>query len=321
MLDKILSNIKTDFNDTNLLIGNSSKDDAAAYQLDKDNIILSTTDFFMPIVDDAYTFGKIAATNALSDIYAMGGTPIMALAIFAWPIKKLPTEIASEVLKGGRDTCIEAGIAMAGGHSIDSPEPIFGLSVNGITTKENLKANNHASDDCQLYLTKPLGIGILTTAQKRKLIENDDLKPAIETMCTLNKIGAKLKELKGITAVTDVTGFGLLGHLSEICKASDISAIIKSKDLPLLTKTEYYLDKGCTPGGTEKNYNNYKHFINEIDEKTKNIICDPQTSGGLLIAVKNEHADDFETFAQKEGLNLKAIGYTKPKTSPLITIE
>ncbi len=321
MLDQILNGIKNDAINSNLLVGNSTKDDAAAYQLSDDNVILSTTDFFMPIVDDAYTFGKIAATNALSDIYAMGGTPMMALAIFGWPINKLPAEIATEVLRGGSDSCKEAGIIMAGGHSIDAPEPIFGLAVTGSVKKENLKTNSGAKKDCLIYLTKPLGIGIITTAEKRKLLTADDLKPAIDAMCTLNKIGSKLKDLAGITAVTDITGFGLLGHLSEICEASRISAVINSKDIKLLPKTEHYLEQGCVPGGTTRNFENYKHLINDIDEKTKNIICDPQTSGGLLIAVKKEHADEFEKFAASEGLDLKAIGYTKEKTKPTITIN
>ncbi len=321
VLDQILHGIKEEEIYPNLLVGNKNKDDSAAYQLDDDNVILCTTDFFMPIVDDPYTFGRIAATNAISDIYAMGAKPLVALAIFAWPINKLPAEVATEVLRGGRDTCKEAGIALAGGHSIDCPEPIFGLAVTGHISKKRLKTNNQATANCQLYLTKPLGIGILTTAQKAKKIEDNDLDVAIDVMTTLNKFGSKLGNVQGVTAITDVTGFGLLGHLVEICEASNISAVINLKNLPLLAKTEYYIEKECIPGGTLKNYLNYKDRVNKIDSKTRDIICDPQTSGGLLIAVQKEHCSEFERFAQKEGLDLKAIGYTQSKSEFLVNVE
>ncbi len=219
MLDEILDSRRPTIKYPNLLVGNQQKDDAAAYDLGDGNCILSTTDFFMPIVDDPFIFGQIAATNALSDIYAMGGKPLMAISIFGWPIDKLSSDTAREVIDGGRAVCEDAGIPLAGGHSIDSPEPIFGLAVTGLVENKHLMQNNKAEEGCSIYLTKPLGIGILTTAQKQKKIEDTDIAQAIKAMTTLNKIGTELAQLDGVVSMTDVTGFGLLGHLGEICDA------------------------------------------------------------------------------------------------------
>lgn len=321
LLENILSNVKTDKSFEQLLVGNKSNDDAAAFDIGNDQVILSTTDFFMPIVDDPYTFGRIAATNSISDIYAMGGKPLMAIAIFGWPIDKLPAEVGSEVIKGGRDTCLAAGIPLAGGHSIDSPEPIFGLAVTGIVNKAQLKYNDRASDDCFLYLTKPLGIGILTTAQKRGKIENDDLESAVEAMCTLNSIGERIADLEGIEAMTDITGFGLIGHLSEMCQGSDISAIIDAHIVPKLPRVDYYIESGCIPGGTIKNYNSYAHNINEVSEPVRHLLCDAQTSGGLLIAVNKKYANKFESSVKDMGYDLKPIGYTTSRSDLLIRIR
>ena len=212
--------------DSALLIGNHSRDDAAVYDVGNGMGIISTTDFFMPIVDDPFTFGQIAATNAISDVYAMGGKPIMAIAIFAWPIAKLAPEIGQQVIEGGRKVCQEAGISLAGGHSIDAPEPIFGLAVTGTIAIEQIKANNTAKAGDTLYLTKPLGIGILTTAQKKQKIQTEHLQLAIDTMCQLNTIGTELATLQGVNAMTDVTGFGLAGHLREVCEGSDLHAVL-----------------------------------------------------------------------------------------------
>ena len=210
VLDKILDGIKQGNEFPNLLVGNDHKDDAAVIAIDDDRAIISTTDFFMPIVDDPYDFGRIAATNAISDIYAMGGKPIMAISIFGWPIDKLPDEVGKLVIDGGRKVCEEAGIPLAGGHSIDSPEPIFGLAVTGIIEQSKLKANSGANPGDLLYLSKPLGIGILTTAEKKKILQEEDKGIATELMLRTNKIGVALAELNGVTAITDVTGFGLL---------------------------------------------------------------------------------------------------------------
>lgn len=319
-LDSILKTTREKIIFPSLLVGNESKDDAACYDLGDGTSVISTTDFFMPIVDDAFTFGRIAATNAISDIYAMGGKPLMAIAIFGWPMDKLSVEVAQEVIDGGRFVCEEAGIPLAGGHSIDSPEPIFGLAVTGLVENKHLKQNNTAQIDCQLFLTKPLGIGILTTAQKQGKISNEDINTAIDAMCTLNKIGADISKLNGVTALTDITGFGLLGHLSEICEASEISAQIRFADIPLLTNVDKYLQLGCTPGGTQRNFESYGDKISEISAYQKNILCDPQTSGGLLCVVKKENVSEFLSLCKKANLNLSSIGETIKSSQHLVEV-
>jgi len=294
-----------------LLVGNESKDDAAAFDWQNGEAVISTTDFFMPIVDDPFHFGKIAATNAISDVYAMGGTPLLAIAILGWPIDKLAPEVAKEVVKGGRAACLEAGIPLAGGHSIDSPEPIFGLAVTGKVKKEHLKQNNTASPNCTLYLTKPLGVGILTTAQKRNIIESKDLEMAIQQMEGLNKIGAVLGGLDYVKALTDVTGFGLFGHLIEMCDGSGISAEVNPLNFPKLPNIDFYLEKECFPGGTKRNLASYEHRIeNGLDEKLKYVGADPQTSGGLLIAIENSKTQEFESLMQTENQVIFKIGQT-----------
>ncbi len=314
LLDEILKNGEDDTHYANLLVGNSNKDDAAAYDIGDGRSVISTTDFFMPIVDDPYTFGQIAATNAISDIYAMGAKPLMAISIFGWPIDKLDAQTASKVIQGGRATCKEAGIALAGGHSIDSPEPIFGLAVTGIAENKNLMTNDNATDDCLIYLTKPIGIGILTTAQKQNKIQGDDITPAIKAMTTLNKIGVKIATLKGVKAMTDITGFGLLGHLIEVCEASKISAQINFNDVALLPKVEKYRQLGCIPGGSRKNFASYGDKVTNMTQQQREILCDAQTSGGLLIFVQKEYQDEFKEFLKQENMELKSIGTTsKPK--------
>jgi len=319
-LDNILKSSRETIAYPALLVGNSTKDDAAAFDLGNGTSVLSTTDFFMPIVDDPFTFGRIAATNAISDIYAMGGKPLMAISIFGWPVEKLSDDVARLVIDGGRSVCEEAGIPLAGGHSIDSPEPIFGLAVTGIVNNENLKQNNTAEENCELFLTKPLGIGILTTAQKQKKIAVGDIEPAVEAMCTLNKIGAKISALEGVTAITDVTGFGLLGHLGEICEGSNISARIRFDDVPLLPKVKEYWAMECVPGGTRRNFESYGHNISNMTPEQQDILCDAQTSGGLLCAVRKECVEAFLALTRKEGLELKGIGETVARGEHLIEV-
>ena len=311
-LDNILKSARVNIEYPELLVGNSTKDDAAAFDLGNGTSVLSTTDFFMPIVDDPFTFGRIAATNAISDIYAMGGKPLMAISIFGWPVKKLSDEVARKVIDGGRSVCEEAGIPLAGGHSIDSPEPIFGLAVTGIVENKNLKCNDTAEVGCELFLTKPIGIGILTTAQKQGKIAPGDIDPAIEAMCTLNKIGTEISQLEGVTAITDVTGFGLLGHLSEICEGSDISAVIRFEDVPILPKVREYLAMECVPGGTRRNFESYGHKIASMTPEQQDILCDAQTSGGLLCAVRKNAVDSFLAVTHAAGLDLHSIGETVP---------
>ena len=291
-----------------LVVGHDSKDDAAVVDLGNGEGIISTTDFFMPIVDDPFDFGRIAATNAISDIYAMGGHPIMAIAILGWPVNKLPAEVAARVVDGGRQACAEAGIPLAGGHSIDAPEPIFGLAVTGRVRLEHLKRNDRAQAGHRLYLTKPLGVGILSTAQKRKVLDDEHLHIARDSMCTLNAIGADLALLNGISAMTDVTGFGLLGHLLEVCEGSGVKATLKMDKLPLLPYTEHYRQKGSVPGGTQRNYASYGHKAGAITEAQQQILCDPQTSGGLLVAVDPSVEEAFHTVAERFNLSLTSIG-------------
>ncbi|HKM94010.1 MAG TPA: selenide, water dikinase SelD [Prolixibacteraceae bacterium] len=306
--------------DAKLLVGNDSRDDAAVYDLGNGTAVISTTDFFMPIVDDPFMFGKIAAANAISDVYAMGGRPLMAIAILGWPVNTLPVEIAQQVMEGGRQTCKEAGIILAGGHSIDSPEPIFGLAVTGQVDLHKIKRNDTATVGCKLLLTKPLGVGIFSTAQKQgKLLpEHEDIAP--NSMAKLNSIGADLAEIEAIKAMTDVTGFGLLGHLSEMCEGSNLSATINYQNIPRLPDVDYYIAQNCIPGGTYRNWESYGHAIQLENEKLKAILCDPQTSGGLLIAVEESGIDTVLELLNKNGITTSIFGTLVPQNKHLISV-
>lgn len=302
--------LQTDFepDPESLLVDNSSRDDAAVYDLGNGTAIVSTTDFFMPVVDDPFDFGRVAATNAISDIYAMGGNPVMAIAIFGWPIDKLPLEVGRRVIEGGRQVCREAGATLGGGHSIDAPEPIFGLAVTGVVNTAHLKRNNTARPGNKIYLTKPLGVGILTTAQKQKALQPGHEDIAVQSMCTLNRIGAKLGPLEAVTAMTDVTGFGLAGHLIEICAGSGVRAVIDFDCIPLLPHTLHYLELGCSPGGTDRNIASAGNKLGPATEIQQKILCDPQTSGGLLVTVDENAEDEFLAIAADDGLALQSIG-------------
>ncbi|MDD7804859.1 MAG: selenide, water dikinase SelD [Endozoicomonas sp. (ex Botrylloides leachii)] len=308
ILDRILASQLHLPNSKNLLVGYRSKDDAAVYDIGNGEGIISTTDFFMPIVDDPEDFGRIAATNAISDIYAMAGTPIMAIAILGWPVDKLSPEIAQQVIDGGRIACADAHIPIAGGHSIDAPEPIFGLAVTGRVALEKLKQNNNAKPQDQLYLTKPLGVGILTTAEKKQCLLKEHRHIARDAMCTLNRIGQDLGSIKGVNAMTDITGFGLLGHLIELCEGSHLQATLEYKKLPLLPGVEHYQKLNCIPRGTQRNYDSYGYKASAISEIQKQILCDPQTSGGLLVSVSKQAESQFHAVALEYGLDLSNIG-------------
>jgi selenide,water dikinase len=314
------SNIETAI-DKNLLVGNASRDDAAVYDLGNGTALISTTDFFMPIVDDPFTFGKIAATNAISDVYAMGGKPVLAIAILGWPIDKLSPEIAQQVLEGGRETCKEAGISLAGGHSIDSPEPIFGLAVNGLVDIKKLKRNDTATEGCHLYLTKPLGVGILTTAQKKGILKPEHAQIAPFLMTKLNTIGLELSEIDGVKAMTDVTGFGLLGHLSEMCEGSNLSAVLEFNKIPKINVLQEYIDQKSMPGGTFRNWDSYGSLIHLENPEYKSILCDPQTSGGLLIAVEESAKTQVEDILMKNNFDAQAFGYLKKREESLIQVK
>jgi len=308
VLTTILASNIPQVDDSRLLVGNETRDDAAVYDMGNGIGVISTTDFFMPIVDDPYTFGRIAATNAISDVYAMGGKPFMAIAILGWPIDKIAPEVAAQVMEGGRKACSDAGILLSGGHSIDNPEPIFGLAVTGSVAISNLKRNDKAQAGNILYLTKPLGIGILATAQKKGVLDEKHKDIAANSMMVLNDVGINLSEISEVTALTDVTGFGLMGHLLEVCEASEVSAVIKYDKVPIFNEIHDYLDKKCVPGGTTRNWESYGHKLNIADERKRYILCDPQTSGGLLIAVEKEASKKVESILKSKGLYAEPIG-------------
>jgi len=306
VLDEILkTNIIFPGNDK-LLVGNQTKDDAAVYDLGNGMALISTTDFFMPVVDDAYDFGRIAAANSISDVYAMGGKPLLAIAILGWPVEKLSAELAQRVVEGGRKICNEAAIPLAGGHSIDSPEPIFGLAVTGIVPVENLKKNNTAEEGDHLFLTKALGVGILSTAQKRGLLKEEHLSMLIDHMSTLNKAGEELGKIKGVSAMTDVTGFGLLGHLIEMTEGSNLSVEIYYNKIPLIEGVKEYISQRISPDATFRNWNSYsdkvkfEQGVNVMEAFT--ILPDPQTNGGLLFSVKGKFIEEVKTVLEKTGL-------------------
>ena len=323
VLDEILKGNIAMPDNNKLIVGNHSKDDAAVLDLGNGTALISTTDFFMPIVDDPFSFGRIAAANAISDVYAMGGKPVLAIAILGWPINKLSPEVAQQVIDGGRSICIEAGISLAGGHSIDSPEPIFGLAVNGIVDLENIKQNNRALEGDVLFLTKPLGVGILTTAEKKGLLKEEHRGLAANQMMQLNKAGEALGKLNCVTAMTDVTGFGLLGHLTEMAEGSGLSAVVNFDDVPLITPAILdYIKQGSVPGGTNRNMDSYGHKISSLTEEQRAILADPQTSGGLLIAVKKENTNEVIRVLNEMGLEkfIQPIGYMKAKEEKAVTV-
>lgn len=310
-----------------LLVGNQNNDDAAVYQLDNDNALIATTDFFMPIVDDAFDFGRIAAANAISDVYAMGGKPILAIAILGWPIEKLPASLAQEVIEGARKILVQAGIPLAGGHTIDSPEPFFGLAVNGMVPLKNLKRNDTAKEGDLLFLTKPIGVGVLASAIKRKAISEDHLQILIQQLSSLNNVGEDLGKIEGVHAMTDVTGFGLIGHLIEMSEGSNLSAELNYSKLLISEGALEYLGKKIIPDATYKNWNCYRSkifFEKEVDVmEAFSILPDPQTNGGLLIAIDPKSVKELETIFRTNGLEnfLNPIGKLIAQNEKLIQVN
>jgi selenium donor protein len=304
-LEKILSALPLT-KDKNVLVGTRTADDAAVYRLDDDQAIVQTVDFFTPVVDDPYQFGAIAAANALSDIYAMGGKPLFALNIVGFPSNRLPMSVLEQILNGANDKAAEAGIPIIGGHTVDDTEPKFGLSVCGLVHPGQIKSNAGAQPGDVLILTKPIGTGILTTALKRGLLDETLEKKLIQMMATLNAAAAKAMDKYRVHACTDVTGFGLLGHLKEMTAGSGVEAEIVAGNVPTLDLLEEMVASGAVPGGTENNLAYLDGWVNwspQISNTTKLILCDAQTSGGLLISV---HADDAVTLLKK----LKSAGIT-----------
>ena len=327
MLEMILQNNFAMPDNDRLIVGNHSKDDAAVYDLGNGLALISTTDFFMPIVDDPFDFGRIASANAISDIYAMGGRPILAIAILGWPVNILPVTIAQKVIEGSRSICKEAGIPLAGGHSIDSPEPIFGLAVNGLADTDKVKKNNEARESNLLFLTKPLGVGILTTAEKKGFLKDEHRGIATKQMIVLNKVGEALGKLKGVTAITDITGFGLLGHLAEMAEGSGLSAVINFEKIPLIINDlKTYIDLQSIPGGTQRNWDSYGNKIafagNQDYVYEKTILADPQTSGGLLIAADLSAIKEVKNILKEAGLSefTEPIGWMTEKEEAVVSV-
>lgn len=307
VLEEILANSKTDaVQNKQLLVGNAGNDDAAVYDLGDGTALISTADFFMPIVDDAFDFGRVAAANAISDVYAMGGKPMMALALLGWPVDKLPASLAARVMDGAKTICVQAGIPLAGGHSIDTTEPLFGLSVNGRISTSRLKRNSGAQVGDVIFLTKALGSGLLSTASKRKILEEEFKAPLLEQLITLNSFGEVLGGIEEVHALTDVTGFGLLGHLIEICKGSQVSANINYNALKLLPGTKECIAKAVMPDATFRNWNAYSRDL-KVEPGVNSaeafmVLPDPQTNGGLLFTVPATAVEKLQTAMRAAGL-------------------
>lgn len=301
-LREILGSASMPFEFGNLVVGNDHNDDAAVLDIGMEELLISTTDFFMPVVDDAYDFGRVAAANAMSDVYAMGGKPIMALAILGWPVGTLPLEEARRVMEGARFVCTMAGIPLAGGHSVEASEPFFGLCVNGLVKRKNLKKNNTPQEGDLLYVTKPLGAGVLAAAMKRGIATPEENELLVSYMVTLNRIGEQLGAMSEVTALTDITGFGLAGHLLEMLGDTGLSAEIEFASLPTYPTLKRHLDAFVYPDMTTKNFSAYSSRMSALSAEQLFTLCDPQTSGGLLVALRPEAKQEFEALALSFGL-------------------
>jgi len=313
---------KTQF--ANLLVGTETGDDAAVYRLNEQQAIIATTDFFMPIVDDPFDFGRIAATNALSDVYAMGGTPIMALAIVGMPINKLSVETIRAILQGGESVCQTAGIPLAGGHSIDSPEPIYGLVAIGVVHPDQFKKNSGAQAGDALILGKGLGVGVLAAALKKGALSEAGYAQMIANATQLNAVGSKLAAIAGVHAMTDVTGFGLAGHLLGICRGSGLGAEIKFDQVPVLSEALPLARQGYGPGAIDRNLASYGHeidFAAHLETWQQRILADAQTSGGLLVSADPDAVREVLSHFHQAGFSQAAvIGRAKSGASRLSII-
>ncbi len=312
LLSEVLAKSPKGIFDPNLLVGNESYDDAAVYRLNDQQALVATTDFFMPIVDDPYDFGRIAATNAISDVYAMGARPFMALAVCGMPVSQIPADAIARILAGGQAVCTAAGIAIAGGHSIDSPEPIYGLVALGLVHPDNVKRNNRARAGDVLILGKGLGVGILSAALKKGELSPKAYEQMLAVTTQLNTPGITLAELADVHALTDVTGFGLLGHLYEICKGSNLSAQVRLADVPILTAAHHIAQAGYVTGASARNWASVGESVEcavDIEPWQRNLLTDPQTSGGLLVACAPSIADRVLQVFRDEGFDqAKVIG-------------
>ena len=323
LLQFILGDAKAKMPFPDLLVGKETSDDAAVYRLNDQQAIIATTDFFMPIVDDPFDFGRIAATNALSDVYAMGGTPIMALAIVGMPINRLPAESIRAILQGGEAVCQAAGIPLAGGHSIDSPEPFYGLAALGIVHPDQLKKNSSAQAGDVLILGKALGVGILAAALKQGVLSADGYAQLVATTTQLNTVGSLLAPLADVHALTDVTGFGLLGHMLEICRGSGLGAELKFEQVPVLAAALPLAQQGCGPGATERNLASYAHEVDfdaRLQEWQRRLLADVQTSGGLLVSVAAAAADEVLEIFHRGGFEQATVIGSMRQGVPRVSI-
>ena len=310
--------------DPRILVDAATRDDAAVFQMAPDRAIVATVDFFTPIVDDAYDFGRIAAANAFSDVYAMGATPLFALNLVGWPREQLPFELLGEVLRGGQEIAKQAGAWILGGHSIDDPEPKYGMVVIGEVHPSRIVTNSGARPGDVLVLTKPIGTGIITTALKRDQLDASGVKPAVELMATLNAGAARAMLAHGVTAATDITGFGLLGHLHNLLRASETSAELQAQAVPILSPALDLASRGAVPGGTKRNFESaasFTTFAESVDPVLRMLLADAQTSGGLLIAVPGHHAQDLQDALHAEHAPAAAlIGTVTHGASGQITV-
>lgn len=314
-LQEILSDSYTFEKDENLLVGNDTNDDAAALKMENGQVLIATTDFFTPIVDDAFDFGRIAAANAISDVYAMGGKPVLAIGILGWPIGKIPNAVAKEVIRGARTICNEAKITMAGGHSIDSPEPFFGLSVNGINTSQQLKRNSTAQAGDVIYITKPIGSGLLSTAMKRGQLNDELYQKLVAHLTKLNVEGFHFGKMDYVHAMTDITGFALSGHLLEVCNGSKVTAEINFADLPLMEGATDIIAKFIYPDNTMRNYQAIVNSCEGLNGSNMFTLCDPQTNGGLMVTVDEKRTAEFEQECKKMNCTVYKIGRIKQDNS------
>lgn len=322
MLSEILSKSPLTGSFPNLLVGNESADDAAVYKINDTQAIVATTDFFMPIVDDPYDFGRIAATNAISDIYAMGGKPFMALALLGMPVGKVPVEMIAQICAGGKSVCDTAGIPIAGGHSIDSPEPIYGLVALGLVHPDKVKRNDRAQAGDVLILGKGLGVGIMSAALKKGELREKAYEQMIDACTKLNTPGLALADMPGVHALTDVTGFGLLGHLLEICRGARLQAVLEFDQLPILSAARHLVQQGFVTGASDRNWNSYAAEVSlpaGAPDWQRKLLTDPQTAGGLLVACDAASAPKvLEVFAQEGFKDAREIGVFKAGASGIV---
>lgn len=323
-LSQVLRNLPPAEPDPNLLVGLDTSDDAGVYKLNDDLALVQTLDFFTPIVDDPYSFGQIAAANALSDIYAMGGKPLTVLNIVAFPISTLDKGVLTEILRGAADKVKEAGATLVGGHSIDDKEPKFGLSVTGLVHPDRVRSNAGARPGDKIILTKPIGVGIMTTSIKNDKLSAEEIQRVTNVMSTLNKRSAEVMDGYDVHACTDVTGFGLMGHSLEMAKGSGVEIRIRKQDVPVLPRVRELAEQGLVPGGSKNNYDHVRNsviFPEEMDQTDRYILCDAVTSGGLLISIGADQADKLHQELIDQGVEAKIIGEVTANQSGQIVIE